>query len=124
MCGRLLESNILDANSYIVDINMLVTQRLGYIPKPTFVSKSFSGIAEIDQVLNVLLTTAMFVGGSVAFILDNTIPGKTCSLSTSWNGGRCICICLCIVLDGLMTLKRHKSKLALNAKLSRQTEQC
>lgn len=26
--------------------------------------------------LNVLLTTAMFVGGSVAFILDNTIPGK------------------------------------------------
>lgn len=31
---------------------------------------------EIDQVLNVLLTTAMFVGGSVAFILDNTIPGK------------------------------------------------
>ena len=25
--------------------------------------------------LNVLLTTAMFVGGCVAFILDNTIPG-------------------------------------------------
>ncbi|XP_051896823.1 solute carrier family 23 member 2 isoform X3 [Pristis pectinata] len=36
-----------------------------------------TGIAEIDQVLNVLLTTAMFVGGCVAFILDNTIPG-TC----------------------------------------------
>lgn len=35
-----------------------------------------TGIVEIDQVLNVLLTTAMFVGGSVAFILDNTIPGK------------------------------------------------
>ncbi|KAJ8396930.1 hypothetical protein AAFF_G00012530 [Aldrovandia affinis] len=34
-----------------------------------------SGIVEIDQVLNVLLTTAMFVGGSVAFVLDNTIPG-------------------------------------------------
>lgn len=34
------------------------------------------GIVEIDQVLNVLLTTAMFVGGSVAFILDNTIPGE------------------------------------------------
>uniref|UniRef100_A0A3B3R272 Solute carrier family 23 member 2 n=1 Tax=Paramormyrops kingsleyae TaxID=1676925 RepID=A0A3B3R272_9TELE len=34
-----------------------------------------TGIAEIDQVLNVLLTTAMFVGGSVAFVLDNTIPG-------------------------------------------------
>lgn len=36
---------------------------------------SFSGITGIDQVLNVLLTTAMFVGGCVAFILDNTIPG-------------------------------------------------
>ncbi|XP_060894600.1 solute carrier family 23 member 2 isoform X1 [Labrus mixtus] len=34
-----------------------------------------TGIVEVDQVLNVLLTTAMFVGGSVAFILDNTIPG-------------------------------------------------
>ncbi|XP_061784304.1 solute carrier family 23 member 2 isoform X1 [Nerophis lumbriciformis] len=36
-----------------------------------------TGIIEIDQVLNVLLTTAMFVGGSVAFILDNTIPGSS-----------------------------------------------
>uniref|UniRef100_UPI00398F46A9 solute carrier family 23 member 2-like isoform X3 n=1 Tax=Pristiophorus japonicus TaxID=55135 RepID=UPI00398F46A9 len=35
------------------------------------------GISEVDQVLNVLLTTAMFVGGCVAFILDNTIPGTT-----------------------------------------------
>ncbi|GCB76296.1 hypothetical protein scyTo_0017447 [Scyliorhinus torazame] len=34
-----------------------------------------TGIAEVDQVLNVLLTTAMFVGGCVAFLLDNTIPG-------------------------------------------------
>ncbi|KAG7273152.1 hypothetical protein CRUP_034550, partial [Coryphaenoides rupestris] len=34
-----------------------------------------TGIVEVDQVLNVLLTTAMFVGGSVAFVLDNTIPG-------------------------------------------------
>lgn len=37
---------------------------------------SCTGIVEIDQVLNVLLTTAMFVGGSVAFVLDNTIPGE------------------------------------------------
>uniref|UniRef100_A0AAY4D6P5 Solute carrier family 23 member 2 n=1 Tax=Denticeps clupeoides TaxID=299321 RepID=A0AAY4D6P5_9TELE len=35
-----------------------------------------TGIVEVDQVLNVLLTTAMFVGGSVAFVLDNTIPGS------------------------------------------------
>lgn len=33
--------------------------------------------------LNVLLTTAMFVGGSVAFILDNTIPGKEINASLS-----------------------------------------
>ncbi|XP_062981333.1 solute carrier family 23 member 1 [Elgaria multicarinata webbii] len=34
-----------------------------------------TGIAEVDQILKVLLTTEMFVGGSIAFILDNTIPG-------------------------------------------------
>ncbi|XP_018424226.1 PREDICTED: solute carrier family 23 member 2 [Nanorana parkeri] len=34
-----------------------------------------TGIVGIDQILNVLLTTAMFVGGCTAFILDNTIPG-------------------------------------------------
>ncbi|XP_015266492.1 PREDICTED: solute carrier family 23 member 1, partial [Gekko japonicus] len=34
-----------------------------------------TGIAEVDQILTVLLTTEMFVGGSIAFILDNTIPG-------------------------------------------------
>lgn len=31
--------------------------------------------------LNVLLTTAMFVGGCVAFILDNTIPGTWYTLN-------------------------------------------
>ncbi|XP_078469648.1 solute carrier family 23 member 1-like isoform X1 [Lampetra fluviatilis] len=34
-----------------------------------------TGVAEMDQVLSVLLTTEMFVGGCVAFLLDNTIPG-------------------------------------------------
>lgn len=37
-----------------------------------------TGIPELDQILTVLLTTEMFVGGTLAFILDNTIPG-TCS---------------------------------------------
>lgn len=46
------------------------------LQKNKSISYIFTGIVEIDQVLNVLLTTAMFVGGSVAFILDNTIPGK------------------------------------------------
>lgn len=33
------------------------------------------GVDELDQVLQVLLTTSMFVGGFFGFILDNTIPG-------------------------------------------------
>ncbi len=48
----------------------------------TIFFSSFVGIVEIDQVLNVLLTTAMFVGGSVAFVLDNTIPGRCKSHNT------------------------------------------
>lgn len=35
-----------------------------------------SGIVELDQVLQVLLTTSMFVGGFFGFVLDNTIPGE------------------------------------------------
>nr|XP_046185514.1 solute carrier family 23 member 1-like isoform X2 [Oncorhynchus gorbuscha] len=34
-----------------------------------------TGVAEADQILTVLLTTEMFVGGLLAFTLDNTIPG-------------------------------------------------
>lgn len=34
-----------------------------------------SGVVELDQVLQVLLTTSMFVGGFFGFVLDNTIPG-------------------------------------------------
>ncbi|GAA6077349.1 solute carrier family 23 member 1 isoform X1, partial [Tachysurus ichikawai] len=32
-------------------------------------------VPELDQILTVLLTTEMFVGGFLAFVLDNTIPG-------------------------------------------------
>ncbi len=62
----------------------------------TIFFSSFVGIVEIDQVLNVLLTTAMFVGGSVAFVLDNTIPGRCKSHNTlikhclsDWSGENC-----------------------------------
>ncbi|XP_060792256.1 solute carrier family 23 member 1 isoform X5 [Neoarius graeffei] len=34
-----------------------------------------TGVPEMDQILTVLLTTEMFVGGFLAFLLDNTIPG-------------------------------------------------
>jgi len=29
-----------------------------------------------DEIIKVLLNTSMFIGGVVAFILDNTVPGK------------------------------------------------
>nr|XP_003221103.1 PREDICTED: solute carrier family 23 member 1 isoform X1 [Anolis carolinensis]XP_016849220.1 PREDICTED: solute carrier family 23 member 1 isoform X1 [Anolis carolinensis]XP_016849221.1 PREDICTED: solute carrier family 23 member 1 isoform X1 [Anolis carolinensis]XP_016849222.1 PREDICTED: solute carrier family 23 member 1 isoform X1 [Anolis carolinensis] len=35
-----------------------------------------TGIVQLDQVLRVLLTTGMFVGGFLGFLLDNTIPGS------------------------------------------------
>ncbi|XP_047430261.1 solute carrier family 23 member 1-like isoform X3 [Mugil cephalus] len=34
-----------------------------------------TGVKEVDQVLRILLTTSMFVGGFLGFVLDNTIPG-------------------------------------------------
>ncbi|KAI3370991.1 hypothetical protein L3Q82_023644, partial [Scortum barcoo] len=38
-------------------------------------SSLFEGIKELDQVIVVLFTTHMFIGGFFGFILDNTIPG-------------------------------------------------
>lgn len=35
-----------------------------------------TGSASLDQVIYVLLSTAMFVGGAIACFLDNTIPGS------------------------------------------------
>ncbi|XP_060908431.1 solute carrier family 23 member 1-like [Labrus mixtus] len=34
-----------------------------------------TGVKELDQVINILLSTHMFVGGFLGFFLDNTIPG-------------------------------------------------
>ncbi|XP_054985358.1 solute carrier family 23 member 1-like [Sorex araneus] len=38
--------------------------------------KLHTGILQLDQVIQVLLTTGMFVGGFLGFVLDNTIPGS------------------------------------------------
>ena len=35
-----------------------------------------TGSDEFDQIITVLLSTSMFIGGSLGFILDNTIPGN------------------------------------------------
>ncbi|XP_035682494.1 solute carrier family 23 member 1-like [Branchiostoma floridae] len=34
-----------------------------------------TGSSEVDQILTVLLSTHMFIGGFIGFTLDNTIPG-------------------------------------------------
>ena len=36
----------------------------------------FAGNEVIDQIISVFLSTSMFVGGLVGFVLDNTIPGN------------------------------------------------
>uniref|UniRef100_A0A4X1VC36 Solute carrier family 23 member 1 n=1 Tax=Sus scrofa TaxID=9823 RepID=A0A4X1VC36_PIG len=47
-----------------------------------------TGIPELDQILTVLLTTEMFVGGCLAFILDNTVPGSPEERGlTQWKAG-------------------------------------
>ncbi|XP_007951109.1 solute carrier family 23 member 1-like [Orycteropus afer afer] len=47
---------------------------------PNWVNKNTdrlqTGILQLDQVIQVLLTTGMFVGGFLGFVLDNTIPGS------------------------------------------------
>ncbi len=35
-----------------------------------------TGSDEVDQVLTVILTTGMFVGGFLGILLDNAIPGE------------------------------------------------
>ena len=34
----------------------------------------------MDQILTVLLSTSMFVGGLIGFVLDNTLPGMSVSI--------------------------------------------
>lgn len=36
-----------------------------------------AGVDLIDQIVNVLAMTSVFVGGFTAVVLDNTIPGNT-----------------------------------------------
>jgi hypothetical protein len=36
----------------------------------------FEDIPQLNQIVEVLLTTNMFIGGFLACFLDNTIPGK------------------------------------------------
>ncbi|KAJ7401249.1 Solute carrier family 23 member 1 [Pitangus sulphuratus] len=52
-----------------------------------------TGVPELDQILTVLLTTEMFVGGTIAFVLDNTIPGNSAhGAGASGKGRGQICV--------------------------------
>lgn len=53
-----------------------------YLPTCPLALSYSTGIPEVDQILTVLLTTEMFVGGCLAFILDNTVPG----MGKPWEG--------------------------------------
>uniref|UniRef100_A0A3Q3VVH2 Solute carrier family 23 member 1 n=1 Tax=Mola mola TaxID=94237 RepID=A0A3Q3VVH2_MOLML len=44
-----------------------------------------TGFKELDQVLHILLTTHMFVGGFLGFFLDNTIPGTKRERGLVWD---------------------------------------
>ena len=45
-----------------------------------------TSVAELDQIIIVLLETSMFVGGVLGFFLDNTIPGSPEERGiTAWN---------------------------------------
>ncbi|XP_064880011.1 solute carrier family 23 member 1-like isoform X2 [Oncorhynchus nerka] len=59
-----------------------------------------TGVAEADQILTVLLTTEMFVGGFLAFTLDNTIPVCFCGIVCVY-----VCVCLCVCVYGF---NRHQ----------------
>jgi hypothetical protein len=45
----------------------------------------------VDQILSVLLSTSMFVGGVTGFVLDVTIPGKIMSYLGGDRRGRDLC---------------------------------
>lgn len=60
--------------------NIITNSMISKCKKATFLVQInynfiFAGNSELDQVLTVLLSTAMFVGGMLGFILDNTVPG-------------------------------------------------
>ena len=38
----------------------------------------------LDQIIKVLLSTGMFVGGFLGFLLDNTIPGNNDIVNTGY----------------------------------------
>ena len=55
--------------------NTRTTQTLKQHNDVNCVCCTTQGNETVDQILTVLLSTSMFVGGFIGFLLDNTIPG-------------------------------------------------
>lgn len=70
--GKVLYKSIQNGYSFMKTNIVIHSPRILY----SYANVHVSGIVELDQVLQVLLTTSMFVGGFFGFILDNTIPGE------------------------------------------------
>ncbi|XP_071492657.1 solute carrier family 23 member 1-like, partial [Diadema antillarum] len=61
-------------NLFILGFSILAGLCIPYYiqSNPDFIQ---TGVAELDQIIEVLLSTSMFVGGFFGFFFDNTIPG-------------------------------------------------
>ena len=53
----------------------IVIQRSNTITVTDLCCYIFTGSTIVDDIITVLLSTSMFIGGAVAFFLDNTMPG-------------------------------------------------
>ncbi|KAH3790529.1 solute carrier family 23 member 2-like [Dreissena polymorpha] len=63
-------------NLTIIGISLLLGLMIPqYVNDPANAGIIDTGYSELDQVISVLLGTAMFVGGGVGCFLDNTVPG-------------------------------------------------
>lgn len=59
----------------------------------------------LDQVLSVLLSTPMFVGGFLGFFLDNTIPGESLGrLGNGWGKLRGEELCSGVIILGFVAM--------------------
>lgn len=63
-------------NLFILGFSVVFGMGLPYwLGKKENIDVIQTGEAEVDQIITVLLRTNMLIGGMIAFILDNTIPG-------------------------------------------------
>ena len=66
--------NLMKLKRFTTDVVVTLSYCNKFI-NSNFLFSVYKGSDEIDQILMVLLSTSMFVGGLAGFILDNTIPG-------------------------------------------------